>query len=49
MRLFIAINCKPQQIEPFGETVASIELMKSERINGKLTYTSIYELRGRLP
>lgn len=30
------------KIEPFGETVASVELMKSERIAGKLTYTTIY-------
>jgi len=28
--------------EPFGETVTSVELMKSERIDGKLTYTAIY-------
>ena len=33
---------KPWQIEPFGETVNLIYLMKSERIKGKLTYTSIY-------
>ena len=32
----------PWQIFSFGETVTSIELMKSERINGKLTYTAIY-------
>jgi hypothetical protein len=32
----------PWQIEPFGEMVYKIDLMKSERINGKLTYTSIY-------
>jgi len=32
----------PQTIEPFGETVSQIDLMKSERINGKLTYTPIY-------
>ncbi|MCL2299710.1 MAG: RNA 2',3'-cyclic phosphodiesterase [Firmicutes bacterium] len=28
---------------PFVTQVAAIHLMKSERINGKLTYTSIYE------
>ena len=28
------------------ERVTSIELMKSERINGKLTYTSIHELKS---
>lgn len=33
----------PWQIEPFGETVSCIDLMKSERINGKLTYTAIYK------
>jgi 2'-5' RNA ligase len=39
-------DCKPWRIEPFGETVTSFELMQSERINGKLTYTAIYERRG---
>ena len=33
----------PWKVEPFGETVTSIELMKSERIGGKLTYTVIYK------
>ncbi len=37
---------KPWQIEPFGEEVSKIDLMKSERIGGKLTYTSIYR-RGK--
>ena len=36
----------PRAIEPFGETVSSIELMKSERVGGKLTYTAIYEKQG---
>ncbi|GHU49085.1 RNA 2',3'-cyclic phosphodiesterase [Clostridia bacterium] len=31
------------KIEPFGETVGTIDLMNSERINGKLTYTAIYK------
>lgn len=30
------------KILPFGETVKSVELMKSERIAGKLTYSEIY-------
>jgi 2'-5' RNA ligase len=34
------------KIEPFGERVESIELMKSEHISGKLTYTAIYGKRG---
>jgi 2'-5' RNA ligase len=33
----------PKEIEPFTEMVASIELMKSKRVNGKLTYTAIHE------
>ena len=33
----------PREIEPFSETVSVIELMKSERISGKLTYTAIHE------
>jgi 2'-5' RNA ligase len=37
---------KPWRIEPFGETVAGIDLMNSERINGKLTYTAIHNIRG---
>ena len=39
----VVTNTAPWRIEPFGETVTSIELMKSERINGKLTYTAIYD------
>ena len=36
-------EASPRQIDPFGETVSNIELMKSERIGGKLTYTAIYK------
>ena len=39
----VVTNAAPWIIEQFGETVTSIELMKSERINGKLTYTAIHE------
>jgi len=38
----VVTDMKPWSIEPFGETISRIDLMKSERINGKLTYTSIY-------
>jgi 2'-5' RNA ligase len=38
----IITDAKPWSIEPLKEAVNSIELMKSERINGKLTYTAIY-------
>ncbi|MCL1842279.1 MAG: RNA 2',3'-cyclic phosphodiesterase [Defluviitaleaceae bacterium] len=37
---------KLQEIKPFGETVYKIDLMKSERSNGILTYTCIYR-RGK--
>jgi len=38
----IITKAQPRQIEPFSETVKKIELMKSERIGGKLTYTAIH-------
>jgi 2'-5' RNA ligase len=41
----VVTDSAPRLIESFGETVASIELMKSERINGKLTYAAIFERR----
>jgi len=37
----VVTDAKPWTIEPFGEAVCTIEHMKSERINGKLTYTAI--------
>ena len=42
----VITNVKPWPIEPFGETIRQIELMKSERIQGKLTYTAIYKKTG---
>ena len=42
----VVTDAMPWRIEPFGETARIIDLMKSERINGKLTYTSIYR-RGK--
>lgn len=42
----VMTDMAPWQIEPFGETVHKIDLMKSERVGGKLTYTSIYR-RGK--
>jgi len=38
----IKTTAAPYSIAPFGETVSRIELMKSERVSGKLTYTPIY-------
>jgi len=38
----VRTNEAPRAIEPFGETVSFIDLMKSERIDSKLTYTSVY-------
>jgi 2'-5' RNA ligase len=37
----IVTEAKPWGVSPFGETVMSIELMKSETVGGKLTYTVI--------
>jgi len=37
----VITDAVPWPIEPFGETIDKINLMKSERINGKSTYTSI--------
>ena len=39
----VKTDAMPHPIELFGETVSRIDLMKSESINGKLTYTSIYQ------
>ena len=39
----VVTNNVPRNIEPFGETVNKIELMSSERIGGKLTYTPIHK------
>jgi 2'-5' RNA ligase len=38
----VATSMRPRSIEPFGETVKSIELMKSERVGGRMVYTAIY-------
>jgi 2'-5' RNA ligase len=42
----IVCNYSSRQIEPFSEAVSSIELMRSERIDGKLTYTPIFSRRA---
>lgn len=42
----IVTNEQEQSVEPFYETVITIELMKSERINGKLKYTAIAKQFG---
>ena len=38
----VMTDVQPWRIEPFGETVRSVELVKSERIQGKLAYTVIH-------
>jgi 2'-5' RNA ligase len=38
----IVTDTKPWPISPFAETAGRIDLMKSERISGKLTYSVIY-------
>ncbi|MGI5935349.1 MAG: RNA 2',3'-cyclic phosphodiesterase [Oscillospiraceae bacterium] len=42
----VVTDTSPWVFEAFGETVGKIELMKSEQIDGKLTYTPIYEKRS---
>jgi 2'-5' RNA ligase len=42
----VVTDAKPWQIPPFGETVSKFELMKSEWVGGRLTYTAIYIRRG---
>ena len=37
----VMTDATPWPVEPFGETVSQIHLMKSERINGKSTYTPV--------
>jgi len=37
----VVTKYQPRQVEPFGETIRSVELMKSERVQGKLTYTIV--------
>jgi len=44
----IITQAQPRQIEPFGEMVTCIELMKSERIGGKLTYTAIHAVKAEV-
>ena len=38
----VVTDAVPWRIEPFGETAHKIDLMKSERIDGRLTYTATY-------
>jgi len=38
----VVTNTLPWLIEPFGEQIDKIDLMISERINGRQTYTAIY-------
>jgi len=38
----IVTDIAPWRIEPFGETVSRIDLMKSERVQGRLTYTALF-------
>ena len=38
----VITHFNPRKVEPFGQRVSGIDLMKSEQINGKLTYTLIF-------
>lgn len=39
----VVTDARPWPIIPFGETAGAIDLMKSERLKGRLTYTSIFK------
>lgn len=43
----IVTKTAPRKFKEFGQTVDKIELMKSERIAGRLTYTAIHELSAQ--
>jgi len=43
----VATDASPWEIEPVGEQVRKIVLMKSERVGGKLVYTAIHENKSR--
>ena len=43
----VVADCLPWRIEPFGETIHSVDLMRSERIQGKLIYTPIYRRESK--
>jgi len=42
----VLTDAQPWRITSFGETIHSVELMKSERIQGKLAYTAIHRNRS---
>jgi len=42
----VVTNAMPWPIGAFSETVSRLDLMKSERIGGRLTYTVIYSKEG---
>ena len=42
----VITKMQPKQIEPFTESVTSIDLMRSERINDKLTYSPLYKKKA---
>lgn len=45
----VVTDVLPWTIEPFGEMVNKVDLMRSERIGGKLIYTVIYEKAAGYP
>ncbi|HHU52888.1 MAG TPA: RNA 2',3'-cyclic phosphodiesterase [Clostridiaceae bacterium] len=42
----IITKASPRRFKEFGQTIDKIELMKSERIAGKLTYTAIHDTKA---
>jgi 2'-5' RNA ligase len=44
----VVTDACPRSIESFGEMVKSIELMKSERVGGRMVYTAIHTRKAAL-
>ena len=40
-------NFSFDSVQPFGETISGIDLMRSDRIHGELTYTVVDSIRGQ--
>jgi len=43
----VTADVLPENIEAFGERICAFELMKSERVNGRMVYTEIHKSTGK--
>ena len=42
----VVTDAKPWSVTPFGQTVSAIHLMRSERLDGRLTYTPLQQIEA---